>query len=100
MWYAACFIPSIRLGSINLKLSLEMESIMKTRTAITKSGVSNPSKTRTDTNTTIDNTILTVVGLFASAIGLWAFACIIGGMIAAGGPFSLVAGWFKAVSGL
>lgn len=71
---------------------------MKTRTAITKSGVSNPSRTRTDT--TIDTTILTVVGIFASAIGLWAFACLIGGMIASGGPFGLVAGWFKAVNGL
>lgn len=70
---------------------------MKTKTAITKSGVSNPSITKTDT--TIDTAILTVVGVFASAIGVWAFACLVGGMIAGGGPIGLITGWFRAVSG-
>ncbi len=74
-----------------------MESTMKTRTAITKSGVSNPSLTKTET--AIQTGLLTVVGIFASAIGLWAFACLIGGLIAAGGPIGLIVGWFKAVSG-
>jgi len=96
---AQCLLYSIqRPRKINLKLSLEMEIIMKTKTAITKSGVSNPSLSTTDTK--IYTVILGVVGLFASAVGIWAFACLIGGMVAGGGPLGLIAGWFKAVNGL
>jgi hypothetical protein len=36
----------------------------------------------------------------ACAIGLWAAASLIGGMIASGGPVALVADWFKAVFGI
>jgi len=31
---------------------------------------------------------------------LWSGACIVSAMFQAGGPFQLVAGWFKAVSGM
>lgn len=71
---------------------------MKTRTAITQSAVANPSVSSTDTK--IYTVTLSVVGLFASAVGIWAFACLIGGMVAGGGPLGLITGWFKAVSGL
>jgi hypothetical protein len=71
---------------------------MKTKAATTKSTVSNPSLSATDTK--IYTVTLTVVGLFASAVGIWAFACIIGGMVAGGGPIGLITGWFKAVNGL
>ena len=40
-----------------------------------------------------------VVGLSSCAIGIWAFASLLGGMIAGGGPVALVAGWVKAVIG-
>lgn len=33
-------------------------------------------------------------------VGLWAAACIVGGMIVIGGPIALVKGWFYAVTGL
>ncbi len=71
---------------------------MKTKAATTKTRVSNPSTTATDTK--IYTVTLTAVGLFASAVGIWAFACIIGGMVAGGGPLGLITGWFKAVNGL
>lgn len=75
-----------------------METTMKAKTAITKTAISNPSLSTTDTK--IYTATLTVVGLFASAVGIWAFACIIGGMVAGGGPIGLLTGWFKAVNGL
>jgi hypothetical protein len=34
------------------------------------------------------------------AIGLFAVASLVGGMISAGSPLGLVEGWFSAVSGL
>jgi len=40
---------------------------------------------------------LNIAGLL---VGLWVAACIVGGMIAIGGPIALVKGWFSAVTGL
>jgi hypothetical protein len=40
-----------------------------------------------------------VIGLSSCAIGIWAAASLLGGMIASGGPIALVASWFKAVIG-
>lgn len=40
-----------------------------------------------------------VLGISACAIGLWAAASLIGGMIASGGPVALAADWFRAVFG-
>ena len=33
-------------------------------------------------------------------VALWVAACIVGGMIASGGPIGLIKGWFAAVTGL
>ncbi|PLY05449.1 MAG: hypothetical protein C0622_01795 [Desulfuromonas sp.] len=38
--------------------------------------------------------------LLVAMIGVFSVACLIGGTIAAGGPFGLAKGWFSAVSGL
>ena len=40
-----------------------------------------------------------VVGVTSCAIGLWAAASLLGGMVASGGPLALVANWFRAVLG-
>ncbi len=54
-------------------------------------------------NNRVDEQIYTTglgaIGLASAAIGLWAFATLIGGMIASGGPVGLVANWAKAVFG-
>jgi len=39
-------------------------------------------------------TVLSVV------MGAWAVACMIGGMVAAGGPFALARSWISAVIGM
>jgi len=40
-----------------------------------------------------------VLGLSSCAIGLWAAASLVGGLIASGGPVALVVDWLKAVTG-
>ena len=40
-----------------------------------------------------------VIGISSCAIGLWAVASLVGGMIASGGPVALAANWLKAVIG-
>lgn len=87
-----------RIGNIPITPHSNLENNMKTKAAATKTGVTNPSTSTTDTK--IYSVTLAVVGLFASAVGIWAFACLVGGMIAGGGPLGLVTGWFKAVNGL
>ncbi len=48
---------------------------------------------------TIVSGIMTIGGTVAFLIGLWAAACVVGGLIAAGGPIQFVKSWFLAVSG-
>ena len=40
------------------------------------------------------------IGIVSAIIGVWGFACFVGGMVASGGPLSFVGNWFKAVAGL
>ncbi len=40
-----------------------------------------------------------VIGISSCAIGLWAVASLVGGMVASGGPVALAANWLKAVIG-
>ncbi len=71
---------------------------MKTKTAATKANVSAQTGMKADSQ--IYTVGLAAIGLSACAVGLWAFASLIGGMIASGGPFALVGNWFKAVFGI
>jgi hypothetical protein len=69
---------------------------MKTQTAIKTRNV-----TRTDdkVDVQISKVGFAVIGLSSCAIGFWAAASLLGGMIGSGGPLALVANWFKAVIG-
>ena len=40
------------------------------------------------------------VGVAGMVIGLWAFACLAGGLFAAGGPLELARSWWGAVTGM
>ena len=40
-----------------------------------------------------------VIGFSSCAIGIWAVASLLGGMVASGGPVALAANWFRAVIG-
>ena len=64
-------------------------------------------KNRTSTQTTsvgrVDEQVykvgIAVVGACSLAIGVWATIALVSGMVASGGPGSLVAKWFRAVIG-
>lgn len=51
----------------------------------------------------VDEQILKVgfvsIGVASVALGLWAAASLVGGIIASGGPLALVVNWFRAVTG-
>ena len=40
------------------------------------------------------------VGTVSGAIGLWAVACFVGGMVSSGGPLAFAKAWVSAVTGM
>lgn len=54
---------------------------------------------RSDAATEVSKVSITVVGVFATIIGLWSLACIVGGVMSSGGVTQLMSAWFKAVTG-
>ncbi|MEE4164548.1 MAG: hypothetical protein V2I35_01015 [Desulfocapsaceae bacterium] len=62
----------------------------------TKSTVS----TGTDSVTEVSKVGVFTIAAFGAIVGLWSVACIIGGMVASGGPLAFVGAWFKAVTGM
>lgn len=69
-----------------------------------KSGIKNGQHSRVQDKTNageeVSKVSITLVSIFAAVVGLWSFACIIGGLVASGGPVSLVKNWLSAVSGM
>jgi len=57
------------------------------------------SQEKDDINRVIGQVTIGAAGLGALAIGLWSVACMVGGMVAAGGPFKLAFAWLGAVGG-
>lgn len=43
---------------------------------------------------------ISIIGFAVTMMGIWALACVIGGLISSGGPFAMVKSWFGAVLGL
>jgi hypothetical protein len=41
-----------------------------------------------------------VLSVTSGIIGIWGFACAVGGLIEAGGPVSLFKGWLSALAGM
>ncbi len=73
------------------------------RRAITEAKVKTRTEDRATERTKVDNTILAgIMGLGGATsflIGLWAAACVVSGLITAGGPIQFVKSWFSAVTG-
>ncbi len=70
---------------------------MKTQTTAVKTR--NAVRTNDKVDVQLGKVGLAVIGFTSCAVGLWAVACVVGGMVASGGPVALVANWFKAVVG-
>lgn len=51
-------------------------------------------------STEVSKISITFVAILGVAVGAWSLACIVGGLVASGGPLEFVANWFKAVSGV
>jgi hypothetical protein len=69
---------------------------MKTQVALkTKNVVGTDSKV----DVQIAKVGFVVIGLSSCAIGIWAVASLLGGMVVSGGPVALIANWFRAVIG-
>ncbi|OQX17081.1 MAG: hypothetical protein BWK76_10820 [Desulfobulbaceae bacterium A2] len=43
---------------------------------------------------------LGVISIASGLIAAWSIACLVGGMVASGGPLQLVVSWFTAVAGV
>jgi hypothetical protein len=69
------------------------------KTQIAAIGTKNAVRTDDKVDVQISKVGFAVIGLSSCAIGIWAAASLLGGMIASGGPIALVASWFKAVIG-
>ena len=70
---------------------------MKTQIAAVKT--KNAVRTDDKVDVQISKVGFAVIGLSSCAIGIWATASLLGGMIASGGPLALVVDWFRAVTG-
>jgi len=54
---------------------------------------------RSDATTEVSKVSIAVVGVFATIVGLWSLACIIGGIMSSGGVTELLSSWVRAVTG-
>jgi hypothetical protein len=70
---------------------------MKTQTTAVKTKITARIDDKVDVQ--IAKVGITVIGLSSCAIGIWAVASLVGGMVASGGPLALIANWFRAVIG-
>ncbi len=68
---------------------------MKNSTTINKAQVG----TKTSGSTEISKVAVTAFSVTAGLIGIWAVACMVAGVLNSGGPASLVASLFGAMSG-
>jgi len=57
-------------------------------------------KSETTVSAEVDKVIIGTVVAFTGIIGIWSVACLVSAMFQAGGPLQLMAGWFRAVSGM
>ena len=71
---------------------------MKTRAAVSGSAATPRAETPADVQ--IYSAGAVGIGVAAFAIGIWAVASLIGGLVASGGPLGLARDWFTAVFGV
>lgn len=70
---------------------------MKATTTATRTG--NATKTNVRVDDQVYKVGVAVIGIASCAIGLWAAACVVAGVIASGGPINFLMNWVNAASG-
>jgi len=68
----------------------ETNSIAKTKTS---------TKTNVDAKAEVAKGALRTMGAAGVVVSVWSVASLVGGMVASGGPISLIKAWFGAISG-
>lgn len=48
----------------------------------------------------VSRATMIALGSTPALIGLWAFACFVGGLVASGSPIALMKSWFSAIIGM
>jgi len=75
------------------------ETTVYARTRV-RTNTQEKAKANASATTEISKAGIYTVGIASAMIGLWGLACFVGGIVASGGPLSLVGNWFKSVSGM
>jgi fatty acid desaturase len=70
-----------------------------THASLAKSRSRTKSVAREAANTRVSTGALAVFGTLSTLTGLWAVACLVGALIATGGPLALTSAWISAVTG-
>jgi hypothetical protein len=70
---------------------------MNNATAKTKAIPAAREELRLDTE--LSKVGIATMGFIGISIGLWAVACMIGGLVASNGPLAFISSWFGAVVG-
>lgn len=86
-WRLRRYSKRIQAGRMNMKTQL---AAIKSR---------NAGRTESRVDEQIMKVGFSVIGLSSLAIGIWAMASLVGGMVASGGPLALVTNWIGAVIG-
>lgn len=78
-----------------------MKDTLTPHTAIKskKEGSRNRTAEAGQAKTEISRGMVVSLGVVSGLIGAWTAACLLGGLIASGGPLSLLKSWFSAVTG-
>ncbi|MFZ5767063.1 MAG: hypothetical protein ACOY4H_15915 [Thermodesulfobacteriota bacterium] len=69
-------------------------------TVQTKKRTSTDSATRIESNAEISRAALMALSAPSALIGVWSLACLVGALVASGGPVALAQSWFSAISGM
>jgi len=65
-----------------------------------KAGIGVQSDTPAQVQADMSRGAVRALSIVGGLVALWAAACVVGGMVSAGGPLALVQGWFAAVMGV
>ena len=88
-------------NKLNMNATNFKESIMRaTETTRTVTRANVAVTTTLTTEDKINGTIIAAFFASGALVGLWSFASLVGGLVAAGGPLGLARGYVQALTGL
>ncbi len=58
------------------------------------------STTRIENGAEVSRAAIMALSAPSALIGVWSLACLVGGLVASGGPIGLAQSWFSAIAGM